>query len=333
MKQWLVNLDYANQQEVIEEFFDVLGALSPGIRIGRARIEKNPLGIWIESNGNVVPLSAVSQGTGSVMCWIGNLIQRMHEVNISPDTRSLVLVDEVDAHMHPKWQQLFIEAFRKKFPNVQVVATTHSPLMVGSLTKDEIWIIRSVPIQSEIYGVARVNRTDGAAEIIVTGPAPVDDDDAPREERRYKVPADVSLRISDGEIVEIGEALTAEDAKIAAERIDIPPEGWRVDQILMLPYFGLERTRDTRTAELINRFTHLAAKSDPDAKELETVAAELKMRAPAPHKSKAAREAFALIREFAVSRLKHLSDEERQKVLSETQVQMTESITGSRRPI
>lgn len=333
LKQWLVNLDYAGQQEVIATFFDVFGALSPGIRIGRPRIEKNPLGIWIESNGNVVPLSAVSQGTGSVMCWIGNLIQRMHEVNISADSRPLVLVDEVDAHMHPKWQQLFIEAFRKKFPNVQVVATTHSPLMVGSLTKDEIWIIRSVPVQSEIYGVAHVKRTDGAAEITVTGPAPVDDDDAPREERRYKVPADVSLRISDGEIVEIGEALTAEDVKIAAERIDIPPEGWRVDQILMLPYFGLERTRDARTAELIDRFTHLAAKSDPDAKELETVAAELKMRAPAPHESKAAREAFELIREFAENRLKHLSGEERQKVLSETQVQMTESITGSRRPI
>ncbi|MGY4366690.1 hypothetical protein ACVW1A_002755 [Bradyrhizobium sp. LB1.3] len=333
LKQWLVNLDYAGQQEVIEEFFDVFGALSPGIRIGRPRIEKNPLGIWIESNGSVVPLSAVSQGAGSVMCWIGNLIQRMHEVNISADSRPLVLVDEVDAHMHPKWQQLFIEAFRKKFPSVQVVATTHSPLMVGSLTKDEIWIIRSVPVQSEIYGVAHVKQMDGATEITVTGPAPVDDDDPPREERRYKVPADVNLRISDGEIVEMGEALTLQDVKIAAERIDIPPEGWRVDQILMLPYFGLERTRDARTAELIDRFTRLAAKSDPDAKELETVAAELKMRAPAPHESKAAREAFELIREFAENRLQKLPSEEKERVLVEAKAQLTESITGSRRPI
>lgn len=336
LKQWLVNLDYAGRKEVIEEFFDVLRALTPGLRIGPYRINKTTMEITIETDGGVVPLSAVSQGIGSVMCWIGTLLQRMREVNVSGDSHPLILVDEVDAHMHPKWQQLFVDAFRQKFPSVQVVATTHSPLMVGSLTKDEIWIIRSVPVQTEIYGVAHVRQqADGTAEITVTGPEPDEEGDvvASREERRYKVPANINLRIRDGEIVEANEALTVEDVKIAAERINIPPEGWRVDQILMLPYFGLERTRDVRTANLIEKFTRLAAMPDPDAEELEKAAAELQIRAPAPHESEAAREAFELIREFAEDRLQKLSPEMREKVLAEAKVQITESITGSRRPV
>jgi hypothetical protein len=337
LKQWLINLDYAgDREEVIKEFFDVLRALTPGVLIERHSINKTTMEITIETDGGVVPLSAVSQGTGSVMCWIGTLLQRMREVNVSADSHPLILVDEVDAHMHPKWQQKFVDAFRQKFPSVQVVATTHSPLMVGSLTKDDIWIIRSIPIQTEIYGVAHVKQqTDGTAEITITGPEPVEENDevAPPEERRYQVPANINLRIRDGEIVEANEALTVEDVRIAAERIDIPPEGWRVDQILMLPYFGLERTRDVRTAELIEKFTRLAAMPNPDAEELEKAAAELKIRAPAPHESEAARQAFELVREFAKDRLQKLSPEMRERVLSEVKVQMTESITGSRRPV
>ncbi|HEY3840901.1 MAG TPA: AAA family ATPase [Bryobacteraceae bacterium] len=336
LKQWLVNLDYTSRWSVIEEFFAALQKLTPGVRIDRPEIVKETMEIRIITDSGVVPLSAVSQGTGSVMCWIGTLLQRINETGVSPDARPLVLIDEVDAHMHPKWQQLFAQAFCDRFPRVQVIATTHSPLMVGSLKKEDIWLVHRVPLKSEIYGVARfASRPEGGTEVVVSGPEPDEDANPPqtRQERRYRIPEGAKLRIRDGDIVEAGEALTEDEVKIGAEHLDIPPEGWRVDQILMLPYFGLTSTRDSKTAELIQTYTKLASSPNPDEKKLGEVAAQLQVRAPAPHETEAARQAFDLIREFARERLQKLPQDQREKVLAEAQVQLTESITGSKRPI
>lgn len=50
----------------------------------------------------------------------------------------MVLIDELDAHMHPKWQQMIVHRLKKAFPNVQFIASTHSPLIVGGLEKAEV---------------------------------------------------------------------------------------------------------------------------------------------------------------------------------------------------
>ena len=133
-------------------------------------------------------------------------------------------------------------------------------------------------------------------------------------------------------MVEAGEAITLDDVEIGAERIDIPPEGWRVDQILTLPYFGLETTRDTKTAQMIDDYTRLVASAAP-AEEVERLAAKLAVRAPAPQESAEAREAFQLINEFYADKLKKLDPKRREKILREVQVQLAESIAGSRRPL
>jgi hypothetical protein len=338
LKQWLVNLDYAGRQEVVADFFRVLQELTPGLRLEYQGVIKETMEVKVRANADVVPLSAVSQGTGSVMCWIGTLLQRLSECGLTRDDRALVLIDEIDAHMHPKWQQLFIDAFRAQFPSVQVIATSHSPLLVGSLRKEEIWLVREAPLESAIHGVAHVRPArDGSVEIRVTGPEP-DEDEGPAAKRQihvYSVRSGTELRIRDGEIVQAGEALTKHAVRMHAERLDLPPEGWRVDQILTLPYFGLETTRDAKTSALIDEFTRLAAaqgdspQADP---RLAEVAAKLEMRAPAPHERAEARQAFELINDFAQERLKNLTPEQREKVLTEAKAQLTESITGSRRP-
>src|SRR5947208_3800527 len=82
---------------------------------------------------------------------------------------ALVLIDEIDAHMHPKWQQLFVSAFRDRFKKVQVIATTHSPLLVGSLKPEEIWLVYRAPLSSEIYGMVHLEKADEGArrEIVI----------------------------------------------------------------------------------------------------------------------------------------------------------------------
>ena len=48
------------------------------------------------------------------------------------EIRGIVLIDEVDKHLHPKWQWNVLEALRETFPGIQFIITTHAPIVIGS---------------------------------------------------------------------------------------------------------------------------------------------------------------------------------------------------------
>jgi predicted ATP-binding protein involved in virulence len=57
------------------------------------------------------------------------------------DTPGVVIVDELDLHLHPKWQRHVIRDLKATFPSVQFIATTHSPQLVGEAQPDEIMLL------------------------------------------------------------------------------------------------------------------------------------------------------------------------------------------------
>lgn len=149
IKQWLINLDYGSKSEataarskmLLKVFFEVMQRLTPDMRLEFHAVNDKTMEITVKTDGGVVPLEAVSQGTGSVMCWIGTLLERLAETGSARDPRenpALVLIDELDAHMHPKWQQSFVAAFSDQFEKVQIIATTHSPLIVGGMPARQV---------------------------------------------------------------------------------------------------------------------------------------------------------------------------------------------------
>jgi hypothetical protein len=58
------------------------------------------------------------------------------------EIEGVALVDEVDLHLHPAWQAHAVKDFRQTFPRLQLIATTHSPLVIGSLTRNQLLIVR-----------------------------------------------------------------------------------------------------------------------------------------------------------------------------------------------
>ena len=54
----------------------------------------------------------------------------------------IVLIDEIELHLHPKWQRAVLPALHKTFPNVQFIVTTHSPQVLSEVKDDEIIILR-----------------------------------------------------------------------------------------------------------------------------------------------------------------------------------------------
>jgi predicted ATP-binding protein involved in virulence len=53
----------------------------------------------------------------------------------------IAMVDEIDVHLHPVWQCQVIKDFRQAFPNLQLIASTHSPLVVGALKRDNVQVL------------------------------------------------------------------------------------------------------------------------------------------------------------------------------------------------
>lgn len=100
------------------------------------RVRRKPrLHMSIDKSGAPLNVAQLSQGEKSLMALIGDIARRLAVMNpgIEDPLRGdgIVLIDEVDMHLHPQWQRSIIEQLTTTFPNCQFVLTTHSPLVIS----------------------------------------------------------------------------------------------------------------------------------------------------------------------------------------------------------
>ena len=95
--------------------------------------------------GNV-PLDGLSLGHRTVTAWIidlaWRLVTRYPESTKPLEEPAVVLIDEIDLHVHPRWQRTIMKQLSDHFTNVQFVATTHSPLMITSMSDVNVAVLR-----------------------------------------------------------------------------------------------------------------------------------------------------------------------------------------------
>lgn len=107
-----------------------------------------------ERNGLKVPFPALSDGYRAFLGWVGDLLY--HVCMTCPsgarldENHGVVLVDEIDLHLHPKWQMTVLGTLARALPNIQFIVTSHSPLIVGSLEWMNIIAMGSGPKQSTV---------------------------------------------------------------------------------------------------------------------------------------------------------------------------------------
>ena len=84
-----------------------------------------------------VPFPALSDGYRAFLGWLGDLLYHVCETcpkgKMLYENRGIVMVDEIDLHLHPAWQMTVLNALAEALPNVQFIVTSHSPLLVGSI--------------------------------------------------------------------------------------------------------------------------------------------------------------------------------------------------------
>ena len=144
LASWIIDLDYRAGKEGLNIIKQALNDFLPGTEFHS--IDKDKKQVLFKTNDGIFPLEQLSDGFQNMASWIGDLLFRITETFRDYDNplqaRGLLLIDEIDLHLHPKWQRKLYDFISSKLPHFQVVTTTHSPLTVQQAGEGELFILR-----------------------------------------------------------------------------------------------------------------------------------------------------------------------------------------------
>ena len=99
-----------------------------------------------DRGGSALDMTSLSAGTEGTLWWtrlIALSLLFMHEFELGwQNRRAILLIDEIENHLHPTWQRRVIPALLEHFPGLQIFATTHSPFVVAGREKGQVHMLR-----------------------------------------------------------------------------------------------------------------------------------------------------------------------------------------------
>jgi predicted ATP-binding protein involved in virulence len=103
------------------------------------KVSREPLEVLGVINGMATPLNTLPDGLRSSLAWLGDVLRRLDMLSLPDGVDPLqlpiiVLLDEIDAHLHPEWQRKILYVAERLLPNAQLIVSTHSPFVVQSAT-------------------------------------------------------------------------------------------------------------------------------------------------------------------------------------------------------
>ena len=113
--------------------------------------QKSVLIEWVDttdSRRDPTAFENLSDGQRAVIGLVADIARRMCVLNpqlgqaVTNETPGVVLVDELDIHLHPRWQRILINGLKRAFPKLQFIAASHSPQVLGELRPEEIILLR-----------------------------------------------------------------------------------------------------------------------------------------------------------------------------------------------
>ena len=222
-EEWLLQLDYAaksgvaNAAAVLEKLKTVLtSGLLPDVKSIELKSELDEKTNSVknyalfDTDYGKVRLAELGYGYQSTMAWVVDLAKKLFERYPQLDNpltgSAIVLVDEIDLHLHPDWQRKIIKHLSSIFPNTQFIVTAHSPLVVQSaedinliiLEKGENgqthirqefgtyqgWTIEE--ILQDLMGLGEKTLSDKYLHFLNEFDAGLDSDDYPRAKAAYE---------------------------------------------------------------------------------------------------------------------------------------------------
>ncbi len=125
-----------------------------------------------DQQGIKIPYPALSDGYRAFLGWIGDLLYHVCDTCPSGkklvDNQGIVMVDEIDLHLHPRWQLKVLGLLSQTLPNIQFILTSHSPLLVGSLEWMNIVVMDSQNESNQAVRIKEAIRGLDADQILLT---------------------------------------------------------------------------------------------------------------------------------------------------------------------
>ena len=106
------------------------------------QVETQPLRLTVRKGDSRLSANQLSDGERSFIAILGDMVRRLALANPDIDDplqgHGVVLIDELELHLHPTWQRQIVAKLRETFPNIQFIATTHSPFVIQALRPGEL---------------------------------------------------------------------------------------------------------------------------------------------------------------------------------------------------
>jgi predicted ATP-binding protein involved in virulence len=134
---------------------DAVARFLPGYAHLRLGDEDRPQ-LLIDRGAMTIPVRQLSDGERGTLALVLDLTRRLAQANPrfgdpAAEAEAVVLIDEIDLHLHPKWQRQIVHSLTGAFPGCQFIATTHSPQVIGEVEHDRIQIIADGQVYSPTH--------------------------------------------------------------------------------------------------------------------------------------------------------------------------------------
>lgn len=142
-----------NEKELGQSLYNILEeiinlSISNGSLSHVSRINLQPI---IKIGNNEISLDKLSSGNLYLIQRFTSLLSQVYSVcslNGIPikeykQIKGILLIDEAENHLHPKWQKVFLQNIQKLFPNLQIIVSTHSPFIVSSVNNCRVYVCKS----------------------------------------------------------------------------------------------------------------------------------------------------------------------------------------------
>lgn len=130
------------------------------------RIRRSPLRMTVVKHDQEFNVAQLSDGERNMLALVGDLARRLSVLNPSLENPNhgsgVVIIDEIDLHLHPRWQREVIRKLEQTFVNCQFIVSTHSPQIIGELKPESVMLLKN----GELMGHAMRSIGLNSAEIL-----------------------------------------------------------------------------------------------------------------------------------------------------------------------
>ena len=186
--QEIIDLDYRSYlrddpalRKIVVQIGEMASEITDGFLTRFSGVGEDDDGFYPEFHtlDGSMPLNVMSQGTQSIVQWLAHMLIGFAAYYNFPETLEdkpgVLIIDEIDAHLHPSWQRRIIPTLTKHFPNLQIFCSTHSPLMLAGLKAGQVQLLQRDEDNRVTVSTNEEDIVGWSADEILRGPLGVRD--------------------------------------------------------------------------------------------------------------------------------------------------------------